>query len=972
MMTNLFTNISFSSGDASLPKEKSSDEQGNPAAEVFAGLLSAMSVNTPQPQPQIKITDATVAENTSLIPKISGQEFENVLTMNYQSPAKTDVSLIPFATPNQIQPANNFDDTSAKILNAKWFDVSAIDEQQSTGQNIVSPNVINNQSETPNTFQMPIELLTKRMKNNPEPTVKVEASQAVESVQIPCQKFDSISRTFVQNISEQKPKDNLNPEAEIEIYAPVNDTKTVLSEKVLSNAPQVAKEIPDTPDVILMDAGNFAPTVPSETENQSNCFIRIEDMNLADIPTRATDGKKDSGAQTKTLQSVIESFTDEIKPEAGNQPVAVTKDATPKAYIQPETLTKETAPKPNVQPEPVIKETNPKAENKPESFVKNINTILQTLIGNTNKIHPTVKEIKTMSDSPSDSNPIIKDENIQVDSTLTNIPVVKEEAAQKDSSPTNVSFAAPITKQATRKSDEQVYATGKEDSSAVDDVQTPEKVVVSKQDVIQTDVENSVKETLPQAITEQKTFTKTDEVAQENSTNNSYKPYSTQQTIKEPQPVTPPDKPVVKDGLKLKDAHLENAPIVKPGLTKKNTSLANAPFAAPIKQTRKYNDRLYGNPEPIKLPTQKDSPDETVKPMPAVYEPTVRPTKGRQDETFFQDGTIKPIKPTKYSPVAVDIPVKPKIEPQYDDSINTVRERNAEVETEKSAVITNVVEATAPPSLLAQSKQFVSELGKKSKKSFASELGESENENITDVKSAGKSAPETVTERVGLTFEQSRFAEDKTQTRKDVPEISFKSVNQSSPEKEENKFSKETSSKLKLEGNDLNIKTESFDSKMEAANFNRESQRSDIRKSILTQTAAALASEVKNLSPHQEVRSLHLRLNPESLGTVDLKVQSDDKGNLSASLTTEHQVAHKTLSEGITQLRHELEQAGVQISNLNVNIQQHSNSNANAQHQQNRQEFSNNESAFGLSASDETQPNNTRSDDDDRLFSARA
>jgi flagellar hook-length control protein FliK len=144
-----------------------------------------------------------------------------------------------------------------------------------------------------------------------------------------------------------------------------------------------------------------------------------------------------------------------------------------------------------------------------------------------------------------------------------------------------------------------------------------------------------------------------------------------------------------------------------------------------------------------------------------------------------------------------------------------------------------------------------------------------------------------------------------------------------------------------------------------------------VRKSILTQTAAALVSEVKNFSDNQEVRSLHLRLNPEKLGTVDLKIQSDDKGNLTASITTEHETARHTLSEGIAQLRHELEQAGFQISNLNVNIQQHQGSNTQAGGQQ-KQESSNRESAFGLAASDDTQ-NNTESDDDsDRLFSKRA
>lgn len=994
MMTNLFTNISFTSGDASLPKDKSFDEQGNPAAEVFAGLLSAMSVNTPQPQQQIKTTDATLTETTNLIPKISGQEFENVLTMNYQSPVKADVSSLPFVTPNQAQPANNFDDATAKILNTKWFDVRSNDERQSAGQNVVSssvtnnqsneisnqPNVINNQPETPDIFQIPVEPLTKEIKNNPGFTIKNELAQSVDGAQALSQKFDSISQTFVQTVSEQKTKGNENPESDFKIYAPVRDAKTVMPDAP-QVAPQATELMTDAPDVILMDAGNFAPAVTTETENQPNCFIRIEDMNPVDVPARATD-RKDSGAEMKTLQGIIESLTEEIKPVAGNQPAPVIKEAPAKTNIQPEPLAKETAPQAYVQPQPSIKETNPKeatpkAETKPDNFVKNINTLLQTLVGNTNKIRPTVKEIKTVSDSPSNSNPIIKNEKIQADAPSTNITAAKEETTQKDLPTANIPFAAPITKQATRKSEEQVYVTGLEDSSTIDAAQPVKETIGSKQDVIQTDIEDSVKEPKPQIIAEQKTFTKTGEPTKETSTNNSYKTYNTQQTIKEPQPVSSPDKPVVKDGLKLKDAHLENAPIVKEGMTQKNTPLANAsPFAAPIKPTRKYNDRLYGNAEPIKWPTQKDPPDETVKPMPAVDDPTVRPTKGGQggqDETFFQDAPIKTPKPTKYSPVAVDIPVKPKIEPKYDDSVNTIRERDAAVETEKAAVITNVVESTAPPSLLAQSKQFLSDLRKNSKKGFASELGESENENSSDIKTiSDKSAPRTVTERIGLTPEQSRIAEDKTQTRKDVPEISFAAVNQSSAEKEENKFSKETSSKLKLDGNDLNVRTESFDSKMEAANFNREALRSDVRKSILTQTTAALVSEVKNLSSHQEVRSLHLRLNPESLGTVDLKVQSDDRGNLSASLTTEHQVAHKALSEGITQLRHELEQAGVQISSLNVNIQQHSNSNANAQHQQNRQESFRNDTAFGLSASDETQPNNQRSDDDDRLFSARA
>ena len=79
----------------------------------------------------------------------------------------------------------------------------------------------------------------------------------------------------------------------------------------------------------------------------------------------------------------------------------------------------------------------------------------------------------------------------------------------------------------------------------------------------------------------------------------------------------------------------------------------------------------------------------------------------------------------------------------------------------------------------------------------------------------------------------------------------------------------------------------------------------------------ALAKEAINT---EEPRVVRLRLNPEELGTVEIRLENTGSGNLRAHLTTETEAARQALSQNLNQLQAALESAGWKIENLNVTV----------------------------------------------------
>ncbi|HVG37796.1 MAG TPA: flagellar hook-length control protein FliK [Pyrinomonadaceae bacterium] len=70
----------------------------------------------------------------------------------------------------------------------------------------------------------------------------------------------------------------------------------------------------------------------------------------------------------------------------------------------------------------------------------------------------------------------------------------------------------------------------------------------------------------------------------------------------------------------------------------------------------------------------------------------------------------------------------------------------------------------------------------------------------------------------------------------------------------------------------------------------------------------------------RESRTLNLRLRPESLGQVDVRLTREAGGNLSAHLVADHDAARRALHEGINHLRETLEQAGINVTRLEVSV----------------------------------------------------
>jgi hypothetical protein len=90
---------------------------------------------------------------------------------------------------------------------------------------------------------------------------------------------------------------------------------------------------------------------------------------------------------------------------------------------------------------------------------------------------------------------------------------------------------------------------------------------------------------------------------------------------------------------------------------------------------------------------------------------------------------------------------------------------------------------------------------------------------------------------------------------------------------------------------------------------------------VVMQTSLALVQEAKSFWTSREARVIRFRFQPEKLGEVEVSIQSDAQGRLSAQLNTDREFTHKTLNEGLQQLRRSLEEAGFQVERLDVNIE---------------------------------------------------
>lgn len=71
---------------------------------------------------------------------------------------------------------------------------------------------------------------------------------------------------------------------------------------------------------------------------------------------------------------------------------------------------------------------------------------------------------------------------------------------------------------------------------------------------------------------------------------------------------------------------------------------------------------------------------------------------------------------------------------------------------------------------------------------------------------------------------------------------------------------------------------------------------------------------------YREGRTLRLRLNPEELGQIEIRLTRDAEGRLSAQLIAKHETTRDVLIDGMSHLRVALERAGLTVDRLDVGV----------------------------------------------------
>jgi flagellar hook-length control protein FliK len=88
-------------------------------------------------------------------------------------------------------------------------------------------------------------------------------------------------------------------------------------------------------------------------------------------------------------------------------------------------------------------------------------------------------------------------------------------------------------------------------------------------------------------------------------------------------------------------------------------------------------------------------------------------------------------------------------------------------------------------------------------------------------------------------------------------------------------------------------------------------------RSVEAQSVSPIVELARDLGK-RETRNIRVRLHPEELGQVDIRVSRDADGRLTALLSVERDATRQSLSGGIAHLREALERAGVTVDRLDV------------------------------------------------------
>ncbi len=142
---------------------------------------------------------------------------------------------------------------------------------------------------------------------------------------------------------------------------------------------------------------------------------------------------------------------------------------------------------------------------------------------------------------------------------------------------------------------------------------------------------------------------------------------------------------------------------------------------------------------------------------------------------------------------------------------------------------------------------------------------------------------------------------------------------------------------------------------------------------MLSQTADAVISMAERVARH-ETRRLDIKLTPDDLGEIQVRLTRDADGKLSAMMLADRESTRHTLANGVDLLRGALERAGVVVDRLDVNVGAGTGQNAAA----GDNGFGSHQEQARSHARDDDYEMHRRptgsanADDDDRLLSIRA
>ncbi len=175
-------------------------------------------------------------------------------------------------------------------------------------------------------------------------------------------------------------------------------------------------------------------------------------------------------------------------------------------------------------------------------------------------------------------------------------------------------------------------------------------------------------------------------------------------------------------------------------------------------------------------------------------------------------------------------------------------------------------------------------------------------------------------------------------------------------------FSKDSSSKDQGNNNPVDLLTKDIKMVMKAAKATKINTRMKAAEFV-----KSLPEMVKE-TPTNSTKELKIRLNPESLGTVDVSITKNANQQLSIQLTVNNDGADKVLRQKILELTASLAEKGVSIEDINISRSESGSANSQGQNPNNPNSFNEASEEQRKQQNRSAHQNNTEASKDQRSF----